>query len=236
MLRRRRISATSHERWLISYADFITLLFAFFVVLFASSHADRVKARRTSDAVKKAFGGQINDAEVVKPAPQVAPKPAGLEPVMNVLLQSLQPEIRTGKMRVQMEKRGIVVSLSQASFFPSGEDSVDPAMIGSLAKVADAVVSLPNLIRLEGHTDSVPIHTPRFRSNWDLSSARAIAMMELLHDNWHVAAGRLAVTGYGDTLPIEPNDSESGRAHNRRVDLVILNNSGATLEPKDLSH
>jgi chemotaxis protein MotB len=231
--RRRRSSAPSPERWLLSYADFITLLFAFFVVLFASSHADRSKAKRVSDAVEKAFSGKRESAALPIPSPGATVRNvSGLEPIMGILLKGLRPEIESGKMNVHMEERGIVVLLSQASFFPSGEDAVDPAMIASLGKVADTIAGLPNLIRLEGHTDSKPIRTPRFRSNWDLSSARAIAMMELLNDRWHIAPRRLAVTGYAETVPIDSNETDIGRARNRRVDLVILNAAGSSLEPK----
>jgi chemotaxis protein MotB len=231
--RRRQSSAAGHDRWLISYADFMTLLFALFVVLFATSNQDKSKARRVSEAVKNAFSGQ--HASLIEPEKAPNRKRSNRpdpEPLLEVLLRGLQPEIRSGEMNVHVEERGIVVSLSQASFFPSGGDSVDPAMLASLGKVADDIASLPNQIRLEGHTDSIPIHTPRFRNNWDLSSARAITMMELLQDRWHIAAGRLAVTGYAETVPIDSNETETGRARNRRVDIVILNGAGTSLEPK----
>jgi chemotaxis protein MotB len=99
---------------------------------------------------------------------------------------------------------------------------VDPNTFQSLDKIGGTLHELPNLIRLEGHTDAVPIHTARFRSNWDLSAARAIAMLELFADRCGVPTQRLAVAGYADTTPVDSNDTELGRAHNRRVDIVIL--------------
>jgi chemotaxis protein MotB len=222
----RKYIPPNHERWLISYADFITLLFAFFVVMFASSQADRIKARRVSEAVKAAFDGpELRDSSTLAKAPGSGadlPLPS-LEPALKLLASELEQEIRAGKMQVRMEQRGLVISLSQAAFFPSGEDSIDPATFPSLEKVAAAIRGLPNPVRAEGHTDSVPIHTARFHSNWDLSAARAIAVMELLRDRWGIPPGRLAVTGYADTAPLDSNDSDAGRARNRRVDIVILN-------------
>ncbi len=231
MQRRNRVPPIHQDRWLISYADFITLLFALFVVLFASSNADRSKARQASDAMRKAFSSAAYSKPKNGTTHPVPGDQASLNSTIDELRRSLAPEILAGKMGVRMERRGIVVSLSQASFFPSGEDSVDPAMIVSLGKVASVIATLPNLVRLEGHTDSIPIHTARFRSNWDLSSARAITTMQLLRDHWNIANRRLAVTGYADTVPIDSNDDESGRAHNRRVDVVILNDSGSSAEP-----
>ena len=231
MSRRREQAPPSHERWLVSYADFITLLFAFFVVMFASSQADRNKAKRASEAVEAAFDGPKKQSKTATPSIGHESAPASLEPALKLLAKELEAEIRAGKMQVRMEARGLVVSLSQSAFFPSGEDTLDPSTYGSLEKVAAAIRSLPNSIRAEGHTDSQPIHNPRFRSNWDLSAARAIAVMELLKDRWSITPGRMAVTGYADTVPLENNASETGRARNRRVDIVILNASSELKEP-----
>jgi chemotaxis protein MotB len=87
-------------------------------------------------------------------------------------------------------------------------------------------------VRLEGHTDAVPIHNSRFRNNWELSAARSIAMLELLSVRFDIAPERMAIAGYADTVPVESNDTEQGRAHNRRVDIVILNEQGLSPEPK----
>jgi chemotaxis protein MotB len=125
-----------------------------------------------------------------------------------------------------------VVSLREASFFASGNDIVYPGAYSSIEKIAQAIRQLPNPVRLEGHTDSVPIHNSRFRSNWELSAARGIATLELLTSRFGVPPGRMAVAGYAETVPLESNDTEEGRARNRRVDVVILSESGAEPEPK----
>ena len=258
MARRSKHAAHENlERWLVSYADFITLMFAFFVVMFASSQTDRGKAQQVSESVRRALeenqlasaiagilGGAVGEKgkgnAMLKGPGGTKTEPtskeknlfwADLVPSLQLLTQELQSEIAAGKLSVKLEPRGLVVSLSEAAFFPTGEDTIDPATYPSIEKIAAAVRKLPNPVRLEGHTDSVPIHNARFRSNWELSAARAIAMLNLLTTRFGVEAGRLAVVGYADTLPVESNDTEEGRARNRRVDVVILNRLGFEVEP-----
>ncbi len=130
-----------------------------------------------------------------------------------------------------MENRGLVVSFRQAAVFPSGEDVVSAEAYSSLEKVAAAIGKIPNPVRLEGHTDSRPISTTRFRSNWELSAARSIALMEILSTHYGVPRERLSIAGYADTAPVATNDTEEGRALNRRADIVILNEQGIVAEP-----
>jgi chemotaxis protein MotB len=241
----------NHERWLVSYADFITLLFAFFVVMFASSQTDKSKAKQISEAVEKALneghtvgvppaiakvlGGTVDDkgqGNAQMRGPGGAQKADKEEPQevmelsvsLKTLSGELEEEIKEGKVEVSMTPRGIVVSLKQAAFFPSGTDVVEPATLHTLEKVAGALQAVSNPVRIEGHTDSVPIHTARFRSNWDLSAARSIAIMEEMTGRFGISSQRLAIAGYADTVPVAENDTPEGRARNRRVDLVILNN------------
>jgi len=121
--------------------------------------------------------------------------------------------------------------LREAAFFASGDDTVDPGSYPIIEKVAAVVKALPNPVRLEGHTDSVPIHNSRFRSNWELSAARSIAMLELLSERFGVPRPRMAVAGYAENAPADTNDTEEGRAHNRRVDVVVLATDAARSEP-----
>ena len=242
----------NHERWLVSYADFITLLFAFFVVMFASSQTDKGKAKQVSEAVEKALkegssmssvppavakvlGGTVDDkgqgnAQMHGPGgAQKAAKEEQQEVMeltfsLKTLSTELEQEIKQGKVEVSMTPRGIVVSLKQAAFFPSGTDAVDLTTMPTLEKVAGALKAVSNPVRIEGHTDAVPIHTPRFRSNWDLSASRSIAIMETLSNRFEIASTRLSIAGYADTVPVADNTTPEGRARNRRVDLVILNN------------
>jgi chemotaxis protein MotB len=130
-----------------------------------------------------------------------------------------------------MQARGLVVSFNQAALFPPGGDEISPEAYDGLEKVAKAIAKMPNPVRLEGHTDSMPINTPRFHSNWELSSARSIAILEILSNKYGVPRERLSIAGYADTAPIASNETEEGRARNRRADIVILNEQGVLAEP-----
>jgi chemotaxis protein MotB len=223
----------NHDRWLISYADFLTLLLALFVVLFASSQLDKRKALQVSYAVTEALekGGALQQGGVPHGRPPsasgTAPEPQAaipeLTPSLEHLHQALAEEILTGKVEVHLDPRGLVISLRQAAFFPSGGDEIASSGLDSLEKIARTIHDLPNPVQLEGHTDSAPIHTRRFSSNWDLSAARSIAMLHFFEDKYGIAGTRFAVAGYADAKPVDSNDTAEGRAHNRRVDIVILN-------------
>jgi chemotaxis protein MotB len=130
-----------------------------------------------------------------------------------------------------MEPRGLAISFNEAVLFDSGEAVLSPESYESIAKVAAAINQLPNPVRLEGHTDAKPIHTARFRSNWELSASRSIALLELLGTKYGVSRDRMSIGGYADTAPIESNDTPEGRARNRRCDIIILNEAGALAEP-----
>lgn len=208
---------------MISYADFVTLLFAFFVVMFASSEANTDKTQRVSEAVKEALAGGIGLRAHSRAENDLASS-------MKILQSQLAPEIRAGTVKMSLDQRGLVITLSDAGFFEPGNDSIEPGSYAALQKLADAVRKLPNPVRLEGHTDAVPIHNTRFRSNWDLSTARALAVLAVLEDA-DISRTRLSAAGYADTVPVDSNETESGKAHNRRVDLVILSGSGMAGQP-----
>jgi chemotaxis protein MotB len=236
MLRRPPKDQENHARWLVSYADFITLLFALFVLMFAGAQSDKQKARAVSQAVRKALehepAGAVTGARVRNAAPAVRQdSPADLAKSLETLRAGLASEIESSKIAMRLEGRGLIVSLRESAFFASGDDGVSPSSVPIFAKLAAVVRVLPNRVRLEGYTDSVPIHNARFRSNWDLSAARAIAVMELLRDRFGIPVQRLAVAGYGENAPVDSNETESGRAHNRRVDLVVLSAEGEKGEP-----
>lgn len=262
MRRKHPAEHDNHERWLVSYADFITLLFAFFVVMFASTQSDKQKAKQVSDSVRDALehgelsaaianalhGKHANDTAAAKPAPAPASAspppparqaaPADLAKSMAVLQQALALELAAGKLGLSLERRGLVISFRESAFFASGDDAIAPPSVPTIAKIAEEVQRLPNALRIEGHSDSVPIHNSRFRSNWELSAARAIAMMELLRQRFDIPTARMSVGGYAENAPVDSNETAAGRAHNRRVDLVVLsaeaemNEPGAASPPK----
>ncbi len=241
---------------MISYADFITLLFAFFVVMFASSHADKKKAKEVSASVKEAIeegsmpkvlmdllgrkrppetddattsGDQA--AEDSQKNELALSAMAELAPSLEQLTNSLKSEIQSGKVSINMEPRGLVVSLKEAAFFPPGGDYIEPEAYPIIGKIADSARKLTNKMLLEGHTDSMPISNSRFRSNWDLSAARAIAMLDVLADRFELARARMSVSGYADNVPVAENVTVEGRKKNRRVDVVFLNQFGVKSQP-----
>jgi chemotaxis protein MotB len=256
MARKRKVPEhENHERWLVSYADFITLLFAFFVVMFATSQTDKNKAKAVEDSVNKAlaegelssivvtmFGGAPKDKgkgnaqmngpggseKIVEKRPSQV---AELLPSLKVLSKDLEDEIKSGKIQITMEARGLVISFRQAALFPSGTATVLDGALQPVSKIARAIREIPNPVRLEGHTDSMPIHNDLYQSNWELSAARSIALMRLLTEDG-VSVEKLSIAGYADNAPAESNDTEEGRARNRRVDVVVLNELGVRAEPQ----
>ncbi len=262
----------NHERWLVSYADFITLLFAFFVVMFATAQKDKTKQKQVSDSVREAIQhGQLTaaitgilshsrtppagkgDSRVNAPPPDAPgtpgpalPKldlaPTKLPPVtkadlmksLESLHQGLEAELKSGKVSVSVDKRGLVISLREAAFFRSGDDAISTGGYPIIDKIAREVTKLPNPLRLEGHTDSIPIHNSRFRSNWELSVARSIAMLELLRERYEFPSTRMSVAGFAENAPADTNETDEGRAHNRRVDVVVLSAEAMSGEPPTL--
>ncbi|HLI83463.1 MAG TPA: flagellar motor protein MotB [Bryobacteraceae bacterium] len=258
MKHRRAHHHENHERWLVSYADFITLLFAFFVVMFATAQKDKSKARLVAESVRDALehgdlstaiSGIIRNHKVTpdgkgdsrispdipppeKPVEKLPPVPSkDLEKTLADISQVLQKEVAEGKVTVKLDQRGLVVSMRELTFFASGEDTVNPASLPIIQKIAKVIDTLPNPVRLEGHTDALPIHNSRFRSNWELSAARSIALLEILRDQCGVPAEKLSVAGFAENAPVDTNDTPEGRSHNRRVDLVVLSAEAARGEP-----
>ena len=154
-----------------------------------------------------------------------------LMPSMELLEKELKPEIQKGNVELHMEARGLAISFKQAAFFDSGSDAVKNSALPAVEKVGGALLKLSNLVRLEGHTDNIPIHTSRFANNWDLSAARAIAVLEVLSSRFKVPRQRMSIGGYADVAPVTTDETEEGRARNRRVDVVILSEVGASAEP-----
>jgi chemotaxis protein MotB len=235
-MRKKRQGRVSHDRWLVSYADFITLLFAFFVVLFATGESDKSKKVALAASIESAFSEMGLFEAHTKLPPMTEPPGSGgasgyaaQPPAMtpeNMLLvkkqieRAAQREIDSGLIGIHESADGLVISLQEVGFFDSGAADVRLEALPVLNRIAAALPETK--LRVEGHTDNVPIHTVQFASNWELSSSRAssIARLLLLHANVH--AEQMSVAGYAEFHPAASNDTAEGRARNRRVDIVLL--------------
>lgn len=245
--RRRRFDdeeGDSRERWVVSYADFITLLFAFFVVMYALSTINEGKYRVLSNSLLSAFGRQqVGPVPADLPSGSVAPatvvprgvpmKPRNAEAVRRErehltsvardILKALAPLVEQGKVRVTQTPRGVTVEINASVLFAPGDARLSGSSIAALRAVADVLKNDDHSIQVEGHTDSVPIRNASFPSNWELSAVRASAVVRLFIDGG-IAEERLTAVGHGATRPVESNDTAEGRLRNRRVSLMILSN------------
>ncbi|MET3130552.1 chemotaxis protein MotB [Oxalobacteraceae bacterium GrIS 1.11] len=226
----------NHERWLISYADFITLLFAFFVVMYALSLANDGKYRVFSDAIGEAFGLHRGAPPIIMNAPQSIPLPnpqlkrrnealrrerEQMTRLANDLLSTLAPLVKEGKVRVTQNSRGVSVEINASVLFDPGEARLTAESDQALRAVAVLLKDDPHAVQVEGHTDNQPIRNPVFPSNWELSAVRASAVVRLFIASG-VAAERLTAVGHGANLSVAPNTTADGRARNRRVAVTIL--------------
>lgn len=229
----------NHDRWLISYADFITLLFALFVVLYAISSVNEGKYRVLSNALGNAFGRVSVVPGVVVEPPAALPMPGRLanpntrrnevirrerEQMTSMardILKVLAPLIREGKVRVAQTSLGVSVEINASVLFSPGDAKLTVESGQALKAVATVLKDDTHAIQVEGHTDNVPISNFVFPSNWELSAVRASSVVRLFVENG-IAETRLTAVGYGPTRPIVENDTVEGRSKNRRVTVTIL--------------
>jgi len=237
--RKRHEEHDNHERWLVSYADFITLLFAFFVVMYALSTVNEGKYRILSNSMINAFRNvpvnSVGEAPLVVPTTvsmqkqstaSKTPDPAKqkqrdkMRNVAKDILEVMAPLIAQGKVRVLETSRGVMIEINDSILFSPGQALLQPPLIKAMRAVAEVLAASDFPITIEGHTDNVPINTAQFPSNWELSAVRATTVLRLFADAG-VAAERLTAIGYADTRPVEPNLLADGRARNRRVTILI---------------
>ncbi|MFC3907977.1 flagellar motor protein MotB [Legionella dresdenensis] len=228
-MRGRKSKHIPHEdthRWMVSYADFITLLFAFFVVMYAISSVNVAKYKSLAQGMHTAFNKvEKNRAPVDNPSTllgQSASKSDGEhdeDDPFDMLDQALA-QLQDADYRMDRQEGWIELDIKAGALFDSGSAELKPLAIIKLIKVAEIIKELPYPVALEGYTDDVPINTPQYPSNWELSSARASALARVL-TNYGVDPGRISVTGYGAQFPVATNETEEGRAKNRRVNLII---------------
>ncbi|MEI6704102.1 MAG: flagellar motor protein MotB [Deltaproteobacteria bacterium] len=251
----------NHERWLVSYADFITLLFAVFVVLYAMGQSDKKKVEEVMQSIQASFGM----ANAGAPAPKInviASKPISVIPALKPDV-SIAPSLsrpRSGQAKVRAEekdfrqikasieaylvkqgaqskvsleitRRGLIVSLKEAGFFDSGRATIKPEAYELINTIAEVLTQYNNPLRFEGHTDNVPRSSAQFPSNWELSTTRATNAVKYLLNNFDVDSDKISATGYAEFRPLAENTTLEGRAKNRRVDLVMLSSDGVRGEP-----
>jgi chemotaxis protein MotB len=245
-MKRKPKKAANHERWLVSYADFVTMIFALFVVLFASAQRDIARQTDMATAISTAFtelglfaphtatpalSAQSGaSAKTVAVVPQnnssdfvgTVQQRTDLLELKKRLETELAPEIIKQTVALRLSKDGLVISLMEAGFFDSGSAMYKPSSLPIIERITSRLKPLPNELRVEGHTDEVPIHSSQFASNWELSTTRATTIARLLIEQYHFDPERLSAAGYAQYRPFTSNADENGRAHNRRVDIVVL--------------
>jgi chemotaxis protein MotB len=239
--RPKRIQQDNHDRWMVSYADFITLLFAFFVVMYGISSVNEGKYKVFSVSVNKAFGtkgdnteeGSIHltedellfksltdrrDARLSEKQRKLDERIQKLKDTLNLKMAGF---MKSGQMNVSQSNRGVTLDINASMLFKPGEAGLQANAVSTLKDIAKILAEEELAIEVEGHTDNVPISTAQFPSNWELSSARASSVVRLFIDQG-IAADRLKATGYADNYPVSSNDTPEGRARNRRVAVTVL--------------
>jgi chemotaxis protein MotB len=252
----------NHERWLVSYADFITLLFAFFVVMYAISSINEGKYKVLSDSIVEAFKNAPTSEKIIyvqapmpqgsversKPIPQIVPmqvdaaqqaveqkkkeRRENMKSVATDVLKVMEPLVQGGQVKVTESNRGISIEINASLLFDTAKAELNKDSISVLTAVAKVLASDNHQIQVEGHTDNLPIKSPVFPSNWELSSARASSVIRLFMDNG-VSGDRMVAIGYADYRPVDDNATPEGRARNRRVTVMILaENEGGVQDVK----
>lgn len=231
----------NHERWLVSYADFITLLFAFFVVMYSVSSINEGKFRVLSDSLVNSFSNNkpvgdlslmdlpIHTTTSIKVKEEVE-STNNIRSYLKIANAIAAVKIPEG-VKIISTERGLNIRIKDEALFSSGSASINPQIEEFIDLIASLIQDLPNLIAVEGHTDNQPIRTGAFPSNWDLSTARANALIRYLIERHHFAANRFSSTGYAGTRPIESNDTPDGQASNRRVELIVLRDTSPEASP-----
>lgn len=261
------------NRWVVSYADFITMLLALFMVLYALSQMDIKHMKTFSTSIDKAF--DVNSKHLNRKnlklneksrllklfkttetniysdyqkmqnsdysSKELKKRLSGFENQINTeslnfddLKKNIQSKFSDARnINIIREPRGLLIRLNDTVLFDRGSDIIKSKALNILDKIAGILKDQTNSIRIEGHTDNLPIKTDKFPSNWELSTARAVNIIKYLVTAQHFDPNRLSAVGYGEYVPISDNDTEAGRASNRRVDIVVLSSSSRIFEPEN---
>lgn len=234
-LRRRKIGDEENtERWLLTYADLITLLLAFFVVMYSMSQIDAKRFGR----VVEALNGVLKGGHMVVQQDEINPKTGhgllklgNLRMIQNHVEKIFEEEGKKDVLKSEVTERGLVVHIMEQALFKQGSAVLEPKAVEVLSLIADQLVDLPNHIRIEGHTDDQPISTSIYPSNWELSTVRATEVVKYLIENYSISPTRISALGYGEYRPVRPNNSIENRAANRRVDVVVMTMELTLKEP-----
>lgn len=209
------------ERWMVSYADFITLLFAFFTVMYAISHVDTGKLEKFAAATKDAFNvNPVHKKQIIDGVMPSRSKQLGLEMEIKNALLSLGAGDYA---EIRQDERGIILSFKDNILFESGKAEIKGSGSEILNAVASIIKKTSYKVLIEGHTDNIPIRNSTFSSNWDLSTARAASVLNYLIKSYNLPPDRFAISGYAEYKPVASNETPEGRAKNRRVDIIFLN-------------
>jgi chemotaxis protein MotB len=188
--------SASHNRWLISYSDIVTVLLILFVAVAAQSLRDH----------------SVHTAAAMPSLTESRPVP-----------QQTEQRLQQQGLDLHREPRGLMISVPQAVLFASGDDRISPGAYPMVSQIAAVLRDVNNTVALVGHADAIPIHNQRFKSNWELSAARSLSLLALLASDYGIEESRLSIQSYGSYSPKSSNDTEAGRAENRRVEILILN-------------
>lgn len=229
------------ESWLLPYSDLMTLLLAVFIVLFAVSKVDVEKAAQMSEKFRDSMlnesaaqgkeketknAGEITDEELRDYLEQEELE--DLERIKEEIDKELEEQGIGTSVTTTIEKRGLVISFNNAVLFESGSAAVKSENIGALLAVAKTIATLDSFIRVEGHTDNIPIHSGVYPSNWELSSARAATVVRIFVSQ-NIPSNKIVAVGYGENRPVADNTTTNGRAKNRRIDIIVLSEKFSSL-------
>ncbi len=238
MLFRRRqddIPQDNPDRWLLTYADLITLLLAFFVVMYSISRMDAEKFHEMQSALQGVLKGgpsilrnqSLESLEVGHGLMKVGS--------LKMLQMKIEGEVgrlsQNGHVATELNERGLTIHIMESALFDEGKANLKPRARAILDMVARDIIELPNHVRVEGHTDDRPINNERFPSNWELSTARATEVVRYFVEDYSYPPAKISALGYAQFRPIVPNSSVENRARNRRVDIVVLTMALSAAEP-----
>jgi len=244
MKRRRRNMDTggeNTERWLLTYADLITLLLAFFIVMYSMSRVDAAKFGQVTGAFNDILrGSPVGSGGAASGARHVS-EDAGARMLSNLehaIDRRLQLDSLTDRIAIIESRRGLVIRVMESAAFDPGSADLKPQMFDVLSVLAHELGDIPNPVLVEGHSDNTPIATPRYPSNWELSTARSTGVVRYLVEQLAVDPARVSAVGYAEYRPIATNQTPQGRAKNRRVDIIILRDaqSDPVLSPPSPDH